>query len=55
VKVLARLPGREELLARTVSTLNMPLVRLVNALALPMRSLVYALRAIEDKRCSLSL
>ncbi len=54
VKVLARLPGREELLARTVSTLNMPLVRLVNALTSPMRSLVYALKAIEGRKYGLS-
>lgn len=43
IKQLAALPGREELYAKLVGTLNAPMYRLVNALQGNLRSLVYIL------------
>jgi len=43
IKQLASLPGREELYAKLVGTLNAPMYRLVNVLQGNLRSLVYIL------------
>lgn len=43
IKQLAALPGRDELYAKLVGTLNAPMSRLVNALQGNLRSLVYIL------------
>jgi len=45
VIAVATLPPREVLIGRAVSTMNMPVVRLVHALAGPLRSLTYVLQA----------
>jgi large subunit ribosomal protein L10 len=50
VIALAKLPGRQELLAMLVSRLNAPISGLVNVLAGPTRNLVYVLNAIKDKQ-----
>lgn len=50
IQTLAKLPSREELLAKLVGTINVPVYRLVNAISSPMRRLVTALsRMTQDK------
>ena len=50
IKKLAALPGREELYAKLVGTLNAPMYRLVNALQGNLRSLVYILNQYKASR-----
>lgn len=50
VSELAKIPNRQELYAQLVGSLNSPASGFVNVLAGNMRSLVYALKAIEGKR-----
>lgn len=48
VKALASLPGKEELLAKLVGTLNAPISGFVNVLAGNLRGLVNVLKAVAD-------
>lgn len=50
VKNLAMLPSKEELLARVVGTLNAPISNFVSVLHGNLRSLVYVLDAINNKK-----
>lgn len=50
VSALAALPGREELLAKLVGTINAPVSGFVNALAGNLRNLVGVLKAIADAK-----
>jgi len=50
VTALAALPGREELLAKLVGSINAPVSGFVNALAGNLRNLVGVLRAISDTK-----
>lgn len=50
VNQLAALPGREELYAKLVGSLNAPMYRLVNALQGNLRSLVYILDQYKNTR-----
>ncbi len=50
VSALAKLPSKEELLAKVVGSLSAPLTGLVNVLQGNQRNLVYALKAIADKK-----
>lgn len=50
VENLATLPGRSELLAKMVGSLNAPVSGLVNVLAGNLRALVTALKAIADNK-----
>ena len=50
VNALAKLPGRQELYAKLVGSINAPVSGLVNALAGNLRNLVYVLSAIEEVR-----
>ena len=50
IKQLAALPGREELYAKLVGTLNAPLTGLVNVLQGNLRSLVYILSQYNQNR-----
>jgi len=50
IKQLASLPGREELYAKLVGTLNAPMFRLVNALQGNLRSLVYILKQYQESK-----
>jgi len=52
VKQLANLPSKQELYARLVGSINSPVSGFVNALAGNIRNLVYALKAIEEKKTS---
>lgn len=47
---LAALPGRAELYAKLVGTLNAPLTRLVNVLQGNLRSLVYILKQYQESK-----
>ena len=48
VRNLAKIPGRQELLSRLLSTLNAPISRLANALSGNLGKLVYILNAIRE-------
>lgn len=50
IKQLAALPGREELYAKLVGTLNAPMSRLVNVLQGNLRSLVYILKQYQQQQ-----
>ncbi len=50
VKALASLSGRRELYAKVVGSLNAPISGFVNVLAGSLRSLVYVLKAVEEKK-----
>lgn len=47
---LAKLPSKQELLARLVSTLNAPISGFVNVLAGNLRNFIYVLNAIKNAR-----
>jgi len=50
VDELAKLPGKTELYAKLVGSINAPVYGFVNALAGNLRNLVYVLKAIEEKK-----
>lgn len=50
IKQLAALPGRDELYAKLIGTLNAPMSRLVNALQGNLRSLVYILDQYQKSK-----
>lgn len=50
VSGLAGLPSKKELYAKIVGSINAPVSGLVNALAGNLKNLVYALKAIEEKK-----
>ncbi|MFA5155234.1 MAG: 50S ribosomal protein L10 [Patescibacteria group bacterium] len=50
VESLAKLPGKSELYAKLVGSLNAPISGFVNALAGNLRNLVNVLKAIEEKK-----
>ncbi|MFH0892773.1 MAG: 50S ribosomal protein L10 [Candidatus Falkowbacteria bacterium] len=50
VEALSKLPGKQELYARLVGSINAPVSGFVNALAGNLRNLVYVLKAIEEKK-----
>ncbi len=50
VKELSKLPGREQLLAMVVGTLNAPIAGFVNVLAGTIRSLSNVINAIKEKK-----
>jgi large subunit ribosomal protein L10 len=52
VKTLAQLPGKQELLAQLVGTLNAPVSGFVNVLAGNLRGLVTVLGAIKDQKAA---
>lgn len=50
VNALSNLPGRQELYAKIVGSLNAPISGFANVLAGNLRSLVYVLKMIEEKK-----
>lgn len=52
IEALAKLPGREQLLAQMLGTLNAVPTNMVSLFANMIRGLLYALKAIEDKKAS---
>lgn len=50
VEALSKLPGKQELISALISRLNGPAYGLVNVLKAGSRNLVYALKAIADKK-----
>jgi large subunit ribosomal protein L10 len=50
IKALADLPSREVLIAKVIGGMQAPISGLVGVLNGPMRGLVYALKAIQDKK-----
>ncbi len=50
VEALAKLPGREQLLAQLLATMNAVPTNFVSVLANVVRGLLYALKAIEEKK-----
>ena len=50
VEALSKLPGKQELYAQMVGSLNAPISGFVNALAGNLKNLVYVLKAIESKK-----
>jgi len=50
VQALAKLPSRDELIARAVGSIKAPLTNLVGVLIGPIRGLVYAVSAIKDQK-----
>ena len=52
LEALAKLPGRNELLAQTLGTLNAVPTNFVSLLANTIRGVLYALKAIEEKKAA---
>ncbi|MDR2160795.1 MAG: 50S ribosomal protein L10 [Desulfovibrio sp.] len=52
LEALARLPGKKELLAQTLGTLNAVPTGFVSLLANVIRGMLYALKAIEEKKAA---
>lgn len=50
VEELAKLPSKEELYAKLVGSINAPVSGFVNVLAANLKSLVYTLKAIQEKK-----
>ncbi|MFH1411543.1 MAG: 50S ribosomal protein L10 [Candidatus Omnitrophota bacterium] len=50
VKELADLPGREQLIAMVVGMMNAPITGFVGVLSSVLRSLVYAVNAVKEKK-----
>jgi large subunit ribosomal protein L10 len=49
---LAKMPPKEELLAKAVGSIQSPLYGIVNVLQGPIRNLVYTLQALQEKKAS---
>ena len=54
MEALSTLPPREELIARVLGTMKAPVAAFVNTLAAVPRSLLTALKAIEEQKSSTS-
>ncbi len=52
LEALAKLPGKQELLAQTLGTLNAVPTNFVSLLANTIRGMLYALKAIEEKKAA---
>ncbi len=52
INALAKLPGRNELLAQTLGTLNAVPTNFVSLLANTIRGVLYALKALEEKKAA---
>jgi large subunit ribosomal protein L10 len=52
IEILARLPGRQELLARTLGTMNAVPTNFVSLFANIIRGMFYVLKAIEEKKAA---
>ena len=52
VDALAKLPGKKELLAQTLGTLNAVPTGFVSLLANTIRGVLYALKALEEKKAA---
>lgn len=50
VQALARMPGRDVLLAQMLGSLNAPVSNFVGVFAAVLRQLVYVLKAVEDQK-----
>ena len=50
VVTIATLPTRDELLAKFARTLNAPMTNMVNVLSASMRNVLYALKAVNEKK-----
>ena len=50
VEALAKLPSKEELIAKLLGSMNAPIVNLLGVLSGPMRAFAYALNAIKDQK-----
>lgn len=50
ISALASLPGREQLIAKMLGSMNAPVTGLVMVLSGTIRSLLYALKAVEEKK-----
>jgi large subunit ribosomal protein L10 len=50
IQEIAKLPSREELIAKTVGAIKAPITGLVMTLSGPLRGFVYALNSIKDKK-----
>lgn len=50
IQELAKMPGKEVLIAKMLGSMNAPLTNFVGVLAAIPRQLLYALKAIEDKK-----
>jgi large subunit ribosomal protein L10 len=50
VGALAKVPDKQELYAKLVGSLNSPISGFANVLAGNLRSLMYVLKAVEEKR-----
>lgn len=50
IKALAELPSREELIAKALGSMKAPITNLVFVLSGTLRSLVYALNAVKEKK-----
>lgn len=50
VKALAKLPGRDELIAKTVSAIKAPITGFVNVLAGNLRGLINVLKAVQNRQ-----
>lgn len=50
VNALANLPSREQLIAKMLGSMNAPITGLVGVMSATIRSLLYALKAVEEKK-----
>jgi large subunit ribosomal protein L10 len=50
IKALAKLPSREELVAKALGSMKAPITNLVFVLSGTLRSLLYALNAVKEKK-----
>ena len=50
IKALAELPSREELIAKMLGSMNAPIGGLVTVLGGTIRSLLYTLNAVKEKK-----
>jgi large subunit ribosomal protein L10 len=50
VKALAKLPSKEELIAKMLGSMNAPVANFLSVLSGPMRAFVYALDAVKGQK-----